>query len=175
VNSAEPRQTEEELFWLVKLFEANVEAAFNVAYRLVWNRADAQDVVQNAFVKAARGHEQLRDATKARGWLLRITYREALMVLRTRRDVPTDPSDLPERTNLDLDPAGLVVRAEMADIIQGAIDRLPEALRTAFVLRDVEELPMHDVADVLDIGLSAAKMRVARARELLRTMLTGRI
>jgi RNA polymerase sigma-70 factor, ECF subfamily len=60
-------------------------------------------------------------------------------------------------------------------VIRAAIDHLPETLRTAFVLRDVEELPMADVAEVLDIGLSATKMRVARAREQLRIALTGRI
>jgi RNA polymerase sigma-70 factor (ECF subfamily) len=163
------------LGWLVELFEANVDAAFSVAYRLVWNRADAQDVVQNAFVKAAHGREQLRDASKARSWLLSITYREALMVLRARRDVPTDPIDLPEHATARLDPADLVVQHELAGVMRAAIDRLPEALRTAFVLRDVEELPIGDVAEVLEIGMSAAKMRVARARECLRIALTGRI
>ena len=62
-----------------------------------------------------------------------------------------------------------------ATVLVSQIGRLPEALRLAFVLRDVEELPMNEVAEVLDIGVSAAKMRVARARETLRTELTGRI
>jgi len=52
--------------WLVELFQVTIDAAFNVAFRLVWNRADAQDVVQNAFIKAARGVEELRDVSKAR-------------------------------------------------------------------------------------------------------------
>jgi DNA-directed RNA polymerase specialized sigma24 family protein len=82
--------------WLVELFQANVSAAFNVAYRLVWNRADAQDVVQTSFIKATRSISQLRDASKARCWLINITYREALMVLRSRRDLPTDPFALPD-------------------------------------------------------------------------------
>lgn len=175
MTSSEGPWSAASLGWLVELFEANVDAAFSVAYRLVWNRADAQDVVQNAFVKAAHGREQLRDASKARSWLLSITYREALMVLRARRDVPTDPIDLPEHATARLDPADLVVQHELAGVIRAAIDRLPEALRTAFVLRDVEELPMGDVAEVLEIGMSAAKMRVARARESLRIALTGRI
>lgn len=160
---------------LVELFEANVDAAFNVAYRLVWNRADAQDVVQEAFIKAVRGLDQLRDPDKARSWLLRITYREALMVLRARRDVPTDPVVLRARAGLLAGPEDQVLQRELADVIHAAIDHLPETLRTAFVLRDVEELPMADVAEVLDLGLSATKMRVARAREQLRIALTGRI
>jgi RNA polymerase sigma-70 factor (ECF subfamily) len=161
--------------WLVELFQANVSAAFNVAYRLVWNRADAQDVVQSSFIKATRSISQLRDASKARGWLLSITYREALMVLRLRRDLPTDPFALPERVGQQPTPEDQFLQHELAEEIRTAIDHLPEVLRTAFVLRDVEELPMSEVAEVLDIGASAAKMRVARARELLRISLTGRI
>ena len=175
VTSSERPWSAESLAWLVDQFEGNVDAAFSVAYRIVWNRADAQDVVQNAFIKAAHGLEQLRDPDKARNWLLSITYREALMVLRARRDIPTDPVELPDHGNARVDPADLVVQHELADIIRAAIDRLPEPLRTAFVLRDVEELPMGEVAEVLEIGVSAAKMRVARARESLRIELTGRI
>jgi RNA polymerase sigma-70 factor (ECF subfamily) len=160
---------------LVQLFQANIDAAFNVAFRLVWNRADAQDVVQSAFIKAARGVDELRDGSKARSWLLSITYREALMVLRSRRDLPTDPFALPERAGRQSDPEDLVLQAELADAINASIDQLPQLLRAAFVLRDVEELPIAEVAEVLDIGVSAAKMRVARARELLRASLAGRI
>lgn len=161
--------------WLVELFQANVGAAFNVAYRLVWNRADAQDVVQTSFIKATRNVSQLRDASKARGWLLSITYREALMVLRSRRDLSIDPFAIPERVDHQPGPEDHLLQHELACEIRTAIDHLPELLRTAFVLRDVEELPMTEVAEVLDIGPSAAKMRVARARELLRISLTGRI
>jgi len=175
VTTSDRSTSTESLVWLAELFQANVDAAFNVAYRLVWNRADAQDVVQSSFLKAARGLGQLRDRDKARPWLLAITYREALMVLRSRRDEPTDPADLPDEVGASLGPEDLVVRQELIAVIQAAIDGLPQTLRTAFVLRDVEELAMADVADVLGIGVSAAKMRVARARETMRTTLTGRI
>ncbi len=166
---------DEPVEWLAELFHDNVDAAFNVAYRLVWNRADAHDVVQSAFVKAARARHQLLDPARARGWLLSITYREALMVLRSRRDVPTDPVELADRGGLAPDPADVSLAGELAEIIRDAIDRLPDGVRTALVLRDVEEVPMAEVADVLGIGLSAAKMRVARAREMLRIDLRERI
>jgi RNA polymerase sigma-70 factor (ECF subfamily) len=175
VPPPEPTLTPEVRDWLVELFHQTVEAAYNVAYRIVWNHADALDVVQNAFVGAARHHSQLRDPSKARSWLLGIAYREALQVLRGRRDVPTDPVDLAQLATADGDPLDGVVRAELAVLLADAIRRLPDALRLAFVLRDVEELPMLEVAQVLNIGPSAAKMRVARAREQLRVELTGRI
>ena len=175
MTTSEPPPAGAHPAWLVELFQANVGAAFNVAYRLVWNRADAQDVVQSSFLKATRSVSQLRDASTARGWLLSITYREALMVLRLRRDLPTDPFAIPEGAGQQPTPEDQLLQHELADEIRTAIDHLPELLRTAFVLRDVEELPMSEVAEVLDIGASAAKMRVARARELLRLSLTGRI
>ena len=97
------------------------------------------------------------------------------MVLRARRDLPTDPFALPERAGRQPNPEDFVLQTELADAINASIDQLPQLLRTAFVLRDVEELPIAEVAGVLDIGISAAKMRVARARELLRASLAGRI
>ncbi len=163
------------LAWLVELFQANGDAAFNVAFRLVWNRSDAEDVVQSSFVKAARSLGQLRDPDKARSWLLSITYRESLAVLRRRRDIVTDPVVLRETVGLGPGPEELAVQKELADAIRVAIDGLPTTLRTAFVLRDVEEVPMAAVAEILGIGNSAAKMRVARAREMLRVSLIGRI
>jgi len=159
--------------WLTGLFEANVGAAFNVAYRITWSRADALDVVQDAFIKAMRMSDQLREPTKARSWLLSITYREALSLLRSRRETATDPSDLDGLSGRAEDPADVVARRELAALIDAAIMRLAEPLRTAFVLRDVEELPIAEVAEILGIGLSASKMRVARAREQLRVALEG--
>jgi RNA polymerase sigma-70 factor (ECF subfamily) len=159
--------------WITQLFEANVGAAFNVAYRITWSRADALDVVQDAFIKAMRRADQLREPAKERSWLLAITYREALSMLRSRRDVATDPSDFDGLSGRAEDPADVVARHELAALIDAAIMRLAEPLRTAFVLRDVEELPIADVAEILGIGLSASKMRVARAREQLRVALEG--
>lgn len=161
--------------WLVELFERTVDGAYNVAYRLLWNHADAADVVQNTFIKAVLHRDQLSEPGKARSWVLGIAYREALMVLRGRRDTPTDPSRLPDGPGHAPDPAEDALRSELAQLLGEAISALPNSLRLAFVLRDVEELPMAEVASVLEIGESAAKMRVARARESLRVTLSGRI
>ena len=76
---------------------------------------------------------------------------------------------------VEVDPAESAIRSELARLLDCAIRDLPDLLRAAFVLRDVEELPMNEVAHVLEIGESAAKMRVARARESLRITLAGRI
>ena len=77
------------------LFNKHVDAVYNVAYRVLWNRDDAQDVTQATFVKAFLRLDQLQDESKVRAWLLQVGYREAITVIRRRRDVPTDPLDMP--------------------------------------------------------------------------------
>ncbi len=163
---------------LTGLFEAHAESVFNVAYRITWNRSDAEDVLQSAFLQAFIHLDDLRNGDRARPWLLRICYHQALTVLRRRRDVPTDPDRLPLQRDSRFNPAGddpsdTIIARDLAETIKSAIAALPENLRLAIVLRDVEGLPMSDVAEILGIGASAAKMRVARGRESLRTTLEG--
>ncbi|MEX2620835.1 MAG: RNA polymerase sigma factor [Egibacteraceae bacterium] len=156
--------------WVVALFDAHADGVFTLARRMLWNTADGEDVVQRTFVRAfTRGH-QLRDASKARSWIYRIAYHECLTVLRERRDIPTDPALLPEREAPDR-PDREVERRQLALRLRAAIDTLPPTLRPAFVLRDVQGVPMTEVAAVLDVGLSTAKMRVHRARLRLRELL----
>jgi len=156
---------------IVPLFVANLDAVFNVAHRVLWNRADAEDVVQNTFVKAATRLDQLLDGSRARAWLLQIAYRESITVLRKRRETPTDPASLPDTPSAERGPAEAVVASDLARTIASAFERMNPDERMAVVLRDVEELPIRDVADVIGIGVSAAKMRVSRGRESLRKML----
>ena len=153
------------------LFSEHVDAVFNVAYRVLWNRDDAEDVAQVTFVKAFLRLHQLEDQTKVRPWLLQVAYREAITVLRRRRDVPVDPNDLPVETSAMKGPEETAVARAMATQISAALMTLDTDERMAVVLRDVEELPMREVAEVLGIGLSAAKMRVHRGRQSLRQKL----
>jgi RNA polymerase sigma-70 factor (ECF subfamily) len=95
------------------------------------------------------------------------------MLLRARRETPTDPVSLDSRADRGADPLDTVLREERAVLVRRAIDRLTDDLRAAVVLRDAEGLQLRDVAEILGIGLSATKMRVARAREQLRTELEG--
>jgi RNA polymerase sigma-70 factor (ECF subfamily) len=152
------------------LFHENLDAVFNVGYRVLWNRSDAEDVVQRTFLKAITRLDQLREPARARPWLLQIAYREAIGVLRSRREVPTDPADIPEVEMVKACPAEAAVASDIARILDEAFTRMDPDERLAVVLRDVEQLAMREVADVLEIGLSAAKMRVHRGRASLRQL-----
>jgi RNA polymerase sigma-70 factor, ECF subfamily len=168
-STSDPRSpgSSKSLDQLVALFDQHVNGVYTVGYRIVWNAADADDITQATFLQALVHMDKLRDPSSARAWLYRIAYREAIAVLRRRRDTPVDPADIPEQQNL-VTPETEVVALELAELLGGAIERLPLSLRAAFVLRDVEGLSMADVAFALDIGESAAKMRVHRARAQLR-------
>lgn len=127
----------------------------------------ALDLLQDTFVKAWERLAQCRDRERVRAWLFRI-FRNA--VLDWRRDVrraevpmdtvaePADPADWPERQAL-------------GDAIGAALAGLPEILREAFLLRYEADHSYEEIAAIAGISLSAAKMRVARAREALRDAL----
>ncbi len=168
-STSNPRSPDPQgsLDFLVGLFEQHVNGVYTVGYRIVWNRADADDITQSTFLQALVHIDKLREPSSARAWLYRIAYREAIAVLRRRRDTPVDPADIPEQQDL-VTPESEVVALELAELLGRAIERLRLSLRAAFVLRDVEGLSMADVAFALDIGQSAAKMRVHRARAQLR-------
>ncbi len=157
--------------WVEELFRAHIDSVFNVAYRVLWSRADAEDVVQASFLKAFGRLHQLEDPSRVRPWLLQIAYREAITVLRRRRDVPTDPASIPEQASTHPAPDDIAISNEIAGLISSALSKLDPNERMAVVLRDIERLPMSEVADVLEIGLSAAKMRVHRGRQSLRVLL----
>lgn len=156
------------------LFAEQVESVFNVAYRVLWNRADAEDVVQRTFLKALTRLDQLRDPGRVRPWLLQVAYREAIAVVRARREVPTAPEDMPESEVAGAGPAEAAVLSDVARTLSEALGKMNESERVAVVLRDVEQLPTREVAEVLGVGISAAKMRIHRGRASLRELLAGK-
>lgn len=154
-----------------RAFTLHVDAVFNVAYRTVWNRADAEDVAQTVFLKAATRLDQLDDDTRLRPWLLQIAYRESIALIRRRRDVPTDFDGVAEIAHPGPTPEDVAQAADLRRILDVALASLDEEVRTAVVLRDVEELSVRDAADVMGVGVSAAKMRIHRGRQKLRSLL----
>lgn len=173
MNSASERAADAlsdgSIAWLLAAFSAHADDVFTLARRMLWSRQDAEDVVQDTFVTAWLRHDQLREPAATRSWLLTIAYRASLRVIRRRRERPTAPGDLPELAAPASDePEARALHLEEVRLLVAAFHELPTSLRAAVVLRDVQELPMTEVAAVLDIGISAAKMRVHRGREHLR-------
>ncbi len=164
---------------LVKQYDRQV---FRIAQHITQNREDAQDVVQDAFLKAYEKLDQFQGNSKFYTWLVRIAVNEALMRLRKRRtgkmvsideDVQTEegsvPRDLAEwRPN----PEQEYNQAELADILRKTINGLPPGFRVVFVLRDVEGLSTEETANALGLSVPAVKSRLLRARLQLRERLS---
>jgi RNA polymerase sigma-70 factor (ECF subfamily) len=164
---------------LVKRYDRNV---FRIAQHITHNEEDAQDVVQDAFLKAYQNLEQFQGASKFYTWLVRIAVNEALMRLRKRKsdrtvsideDVMTEEGSMPrEVADWAPNPEQLYGTSELGDILKKTIQGLPPGFRTVFVLRDVEGLSTEETAEMLGLSIPAVKSRLLRARLQLRDRLS---
>ena len=178
---------------LVARLRARDEAAFEevirrfgprllaVARRMLGSEDEANDVLQDALVSALRSIDRFEGAARISTWLHSIVVNAALMRLRSRRRRPTESIDelLPrfDDTGHRIDvwcdgesPAEQVERSELLAVVRTCIGRLPEAHRTILLLRDVEQLETAVIAERLGITVNAAKIRLHRARQGLRTL-----
>ena len=163
---------------LVKRYDRNV---FRIAQHITHNEEDAQDVVQEAFLKAYQNLDQFQGNSKFYTWLVRIAVNEALMKLRRRRtdrtvsideDVETDEGTMPrEVADWSPNPEQLYGQSELSEILKKTIQGLPPGFRTVFVLRDVEGLSTEETAEMLGLSIPAVKSRLLRARLQLRERL----
>ena len=139
--------------------------AFRVAYGVLRHREDAEDVAQEAFVRAHRSIAQLRDRERFRAWLVRMTWRLALD--RRRMDQRRAMREMTAEPEPGVTAEELASAQERARRLWAAIDELPEKLRMAIVLASIEG---HDVAEVgrlLDIPEGTVKSRLFLARKQL--------
>jgi RNA polymerase sigma-70 factor (ECF subfamily) len=159
---------------------------YRLACRLV-GQDDAPDVVQEGFLSVYRNLTSFRHESRFATWLYRIVTNAALMHLRarTRRPVESLEAFLPEfdatgghcQTPAELQVAAradeLIDRRQLAEKAAAALGRLPDLYRSAFVLRDLEELTTAEVADVLGVEAATVRQRVHRARLMLRGYLNA--
>lgn len=150
---------------------------FRAARSVVGSDAEAEDVMQEAYVSAYAHLAGLHERSRFAAWLTRIAVREALAHLHRRGDtVPIDvlgeESEPMSRTRT---PESAASNAELARILEGAVDALAPAFRTVFMLRLVEGMSAVEVAEVLAIPEETVRTRLHRARERLRDDLLARV
>jgi RNA polymerase sigma-70 factor (ECF subfamily) len=159
------------------LMRRHNEPAYRAARAIVRSRSEALDIVQDAYLRAFQHLEQLEIRSKFSTWFLRIVVNEALA--RHRRGARFEELDeIEESERLASVPAGGpeedAFRGEVRDLLQLTIEKLPTTLRTVFLLREVQELPTADVAEVLGISQQNVKVRLHRAKAALRDNLLQR-
>lgn len=151
--------------------------AMKVAVSIVRDKQDAEDEVQNAFWKAYEHIGQFHRDAKFSTWLTRIVVNQCLMSLRRGRRAKfaflddRQSDEIPGMVELRDErqtPEETLGQAEVAAVLAHEIRRTPPFLRRVFLLRDVQQLPMPEVAEVLGISVAAAKSRLLRARAELR-------
>jgi RNA polymerase sigma-70 factor (ECF subfamily) len=160
-----------------RVFEETVlphlDAAFNYARWLTRNEADAEDVVQDACVRAMRFFSSLRD-DDARAWLFTIVRnawysrvsRKANVAEGTRLNDGQD-----QRPDNALDPEERLLQQHTVGLVRAALEQLPVDFREAIVLREIEGLSYREIAEVAGVPIGTVMSRLARARERLQTIL----
>jgi len=164
-----------------RLVEAYSGYIYRVALKLTHNPQDAEDVLQETFLKAYRSISKFHGRSKIITWLYRIATNEALMLLRRRSDglsVESPYQDgFEEGEPLQIVdwcclPEPELMSEEALSYLDAAIEKLSDALRVVFVLRDIEGLSTRDTAEILELSESAVKTRLFRARMHLRELLS---
>ncbi len=155
---------------------------YRLAKNITRNDEDAEDVLQEAFLKAYEHLGSFEGNSKFYTWIVRIAVNEALMKLRKRRgdkevslDEPVDLGEEEVKREIAVwedNPEQRYTREEIGQILNEAVETLKEDFRTVFVLRDIEELSTEETAEALGISVPAVKSRLLRARLALREKLT---
>src|SRR5438034_907497 len=158
---------------------ASLDSLYRAALRLTRVPADAEDLVQETYLKAFRAADRFEPGTNMRAWLFTILHNTARNRARDRaRDTVAIDSDVVDRA-ADAPPIGgraagaaetpetLLLRDTLAPELQAAIDDLPEAFRQAVWLRDVEEFSYAEIADMLSIPIGTVMSRISRGRRAL--------
>jgi len=164
------------------LFDLYSDRIYRLALSLLRDPSLAEDVVQETFLSALTHRGQFEGRSSLSTWLYRIAYNASQARLRQRTEEPL-PDDEPQEDSATppmpqalvewrFTPEQLLADAETRDQLEQAIQSLPESLRSVFLLRDVEDLSTEETATVLGISLSAAKVRLHRARLQLRERLS---
>ena len=160
----------------------NNQRLFRAAWRILRNREDAEDAVQSGYLKAFAAIKSFAGRSSLSTWLTRIVTNNALAHARAARrrrslleesEVPIldDYREMLMRGSMSVSPERAVARGQIRQIVADAINQLPAPFRKVFVLRQIEELDVAEVAEVLGIPAATVKTRYLRARRRLQRLL----
>lgn len=165
------------------LMRRHNQRVYRVARSVVKNEAEAEDVMQQAYINAFVHLKQFEDRSQFSTWLTRITLYEALS--RRRKERPEESLSLREDekganlmdtlTSPQADPERQAYAAELGRVLEAAVDSLPDTYRAVFILREIEGLSTSETAEGLDLTEEAVKTRLHRARRMVRRAVADRL
>lgn len=150
---------------------------YNFAHWLTKDRSEAEDLVQETYVKALRGLASFQAGTNFRAWMYRIlrnTFLTSRTGLKMASSVPLDADDAPEIPTAGT-PESLFIDKSQEHLLQTAIDELPLHFREVLLLCEVEEMSYQEIADSLSIPMGTVMSRLSRARRALRDILQKKL
>ncbi len=166
-----------------RLVDAYSSKIYRLALKMLNQQQDAEDVLQETFVKAYRGLKTFDGRSKISTWLFRIATNEALMLIRKKHpevvsiDEPVETEEGEQEPVQIIDwcclPESELLSGESREKLDAAVQKLPERLRVVFLLRDINDLSTHETAEVLGLSDTAVKTRLSRARLRLREELSA--
>ena len=164
--------------WLVTHYHA---AVFNLILGMLGDTSDAADATQEVFLKAFKGIRKFRGGSSLKTWLYRIAIREALNHRRwfkrhLQKNVSIDAEREQDHAPLEIEDGGAtpfdqLASQEIQRAVQAALAQVPEAFRSAVILRDLEGLSYEEVAEVLECSVGTVKSRILRGRRSLKDLL----
>jgi RNA polymerase sigma-70 factor (ECF subfamily) len=153
---------------------------YNLGLKLLGNAEQAECVLQETFLKVLQALPQFEERSQLSTWIYRIATNQALMRLRNRKRQQVSFNDMANEDgadysefvrSLDATPLDNLLNQELKEKMERAIEKLPENYKTVFVMKDIEGLPLKEIADILDLSLPAVKSNLHRARVFLRNQL----
>lgn len=166
---------------IARLVDGHSLNIYRLALKMLANPQDAEDVLQNTFLKAIQALPTFEGRSSLATWLYRIAVNEALMIIRKQKpeielDLQSEDTDetpaLTQFTDWCCLPEWELVSAEAKNHFDKAIQQLSEKLRVVFILRDIERLSIHETSTALDLTETTVKTRLLRARLKLRELLS---
>lgn len=155
--------------------------AYNIAYRMTGNHADAEDLTQESFLRAYRFFDRYNREMPFENWLFRIMSRVFIDELRKKPKFKTQSLDQPlnsgdsgdadvmlEIADMDSNPVQMMMSDALDERLQRALDALPEEFRIAVILADIEGLSYEEIAETMNCSLGTVRSRLHRGRKLLR-------
>lgn len=166
-----------------RLVESYSGVIYRLALKMLENSQDAEDVLQETFIKAYNGLAGFDGRSSLSTWLYRIATNEALMLLRRRKHIQVSIEEPATGASEESEPLQIVdwcclpeeelLSSESQAYLDRAVDKLPDSLKVVFLLRDIEGLSTAETAEVLGLSETAVKTRLSRARLRLRELLSS--